>query len=228
MKRPRRPVKRKAVKSAPKRVRNSARNLPIAPSVPWTEEEASIFERLEAPDKLSYQWAPHEEAFRMQIKGWVQVPYARHAHAMPPSANFDGYIVYRGMALFQMERDLVRALLDSAQKKAQSMARNSGSEALELIAGYTDPRRIGLSFPILSPSFMVDQEYDLVPNEGQKVIDISIKFAAPWNWQDAASALGLDLSEYVRRRLLMTGKFLGPGEDGTYTTLEVTTKKAED
>jgi hypothetical protein len=234
MKRPRRPAKRVASKKTKvtKRKKNKIitglkQALRHAREVPdWAPEDAAVFDIPKPPPGFAYQWAPFSRIEYMRRKGWVQVPYSRHPE-MPLSTSFDGYILYRDTTLFQISEELVRGELDRAKLNAKDLEKDF-YEVLGIEgAGY---KRDGFRtiFHILSPHFMVSSNYEGPPDTGPVVVDLTIKFTMPWRWRDAAAALQISESEYVRRRLIMSSHLLHPDDDGTYSVVEeVTTKKVE-
>lgn len=236
MKRPRRPVKRKVAskkKTSIKRERNKiitglkqalehARTGPL----PWGPDDAAVFEIPQPPPSFAYQWSAVTAVFGMELKGWSRVPFSRHP-AMGKACNFDGYIVHRDMTLFQIASELVDMRRSTERKKAQEQVSAHG-EAMEALGKYAQLREAWhRPVPIMSPSFLVSRDYDVPVDPGTKVIDLSVKFLMPARWRDAAAALQIDESEYVRRRLLQEGNLLASHEDGTYSTVKLSTEKVE-
>ena len=224
MKRPRRPAKRIAskkiatvksrAKSFKKIIANMASNgKPVLEE--WTAEEAQVFDIPKPPAGYAYQWSPVSSIFRMQIKGWSQVPFSRHPEIGLPQ-NFDGYVVYRGMALFQISADIVREALASMQDTAQAEGQLS-SLRIDYSAGFGS---------IMPEEWLVSEP--LPDAEPLTETELTIKFMMPKSWPGAAATCRLDLAEYVRRRLLQDQHFLASeGGDGIYSIVELTTKKVE-
>jgi hypothetical protein len=79
---------------------------------------------------------------------------------------------------------------------------------------------------LLSEGFIETADYQRA-EPGPSVVDVTIKFAMPYRWRDAAAALGLDEAEYVRRRLIMTETMLAPF-DGVYCHVQPGITKIED
>ena len=223
MKGPRRPAKRKvALKKTTKR-KNPVASKPRA--VPeWTAEDAAVFDIPQPPHGFAYQWSPVSSIFRMQIKGWVQVPYSRHSGDLPPSCNFDGYIVYRDTALFQIASDIVAESLSAERAKAKEMT-GGWDEAMVGMNG----SREGRGFYIMSPDFVVSSDYERVGSDAPAVpVGLTLTFMAPARWRDAASGLGLPIAEYARRRFAMDPTLLlVAGGDGTFSPYELTTRKVD-
>jgi hypothetical protein len=221
---------KKARKAAPKKTANPRKRLhkfSLDLEVPgvMSPEEAATFDVPRPPPGFAYQWAAVTAIFGMELKGWTRVPFSRHPE-MGKAHNFDGYIVHRDMTLFQMASELVEARLAHERKKAEWQGVNS-SEAVALLSQQQKRLRSAADSFILSPSFIATEAYPR-PDAGPSIIDLTIKFTMPWRWRDAAAALKLDESEYVRRRLLMQGTLLAADVDGTYFTVKLSTEKSED
>lgn len=216
MKRPRRPVKRKAVKRA-KPIKRSTLEI--------TAIQAEVFEIPKPPAQLAYQWAPADSLLDMQDAGWLAVPFERHKSELSARKfNRDGFIVAFDQMLFQREAVLVRADRDLAHRKAK--------ENLQGHDAYQDPdhfRRgqVGF-FKILSPSFMVSSAYEHVPVDAPPIdIDLTVKFRVSPRWQDAAAAIGLDITEYARRRLLMEPSVIATGDDRVFEFVELSISRKD-
>lgn len=222
MKGPRRPAKRKL---APRKTVKRKKPIVSKPrAVPdWTAEDAAVFDAPKPPAGFAYQWSPVSSIFRMQLKGWVQVPFSRHSSELAPSCNFDGYVVYRDTALFQIAADLVAEAREADRRRAVDAF--GGDEALEAMANGGK----GRGFYIMPPSFMVSTEYEHVaPDAPAAPVSLTITFMAPARWRDAASALGLPIDEYVRRRIAMeSALMLISSDDGTFSPYELTTRKVD-
>jgi hypothetical protein len=150
------------------------------------EEEAKIFDIPKPPIGLAYQWVIAEHV--RKYPGWVQVPFGRHAHEMPPDTNDDGAIVYLGNVLVQREQSLVQAELSLSQRQAlknlQEHPAYPGSD----------------TFRVLSESFMVSSHYEQVTGPSI-VVDVTIPLRMSTHLQDTASALGLTAQEYLQRSI---------------------------
>lgn len=248
MKRPRRPTKRKvAPKKVVKRKTTVSRNKiirDIREALDVTKDgkfdrvwqvvpdlsavEAAVFDIPKPPPGFSYQWSPVVAAFRMELKGWSRVPFSRHPEIGKPQ-NFDGYIVYRDMALFQIAADLAEAIHHGHRQRAIAQRQGIGDDVMQAMAGYSDPSiRHGHGIPILSEAFLTSADYTGPENPGDAVVELAVKFLMPGRWRDAAAALRLDDSEYVRRRILMEGTLLSAQTDGTFAVVKLTTEKTED
>lgn len=221
MKGPRRPAARKV---APRKtVKRKSPTRKPSPVPEWTAEDAAVFDIPKPPDGFAYQWSPVSNIFGMQLKGWVQVPYSRHSRDLAPSCNFDGYIVYRDTALFQISADLVadeRAAL--IQKIKDSIG---GDEAFKEMQGGRTAGR----FYIMPSSFVVSSDYERVASDAPPApVGMAVTFMAPARWRDAASGLGLPIAEYARRRFAMDpALLLVANGDGTFSPYELTTRKVD-
>lgn len=238
MKRPRRPVKKRKVASKKAQPRKSRKPSKAFRKIEaglkqalsharggMSAEDAAIFDIPKPPAGLAYQWSSLASTERMLMKGWARVPYSRHPE-LPRSLSFDGSILYCDNVLFQIGADFVEALKQSGYKRAIAQRQGVGAEAIELMAAYSDPgslhrRSEGREFPLVSPSFIVSSSYARPSTSGDVVIDLVVKFSMPYRWRDAAAALQLDESEYVRRRLAQ-GARLCVAADGTYFASEPT------
>ncbi len=180
---------------------------------PFGAEEAKIFDIPKPPIGLTYQWVLAEHVRR--YPGWVQVPFDRHESEMPADTNEDGAIVYLGNMLVQQDQSLVQAYL--------ALPRNLALKNLQEHSAYSGNRRG--SPQILSESFIVSSNYPSIPSDSPPIdVDITIKFRVSARWQDAAAALGLDVQEYARRRLIMENILLAPygyREDRAYEPVEL-------
>jgi hypothetical protein len=235
MKRPRRPakrvaskkteiVKRKKPSKAFKKIKAGLdQALAHARAVPeWTAEDAAVFDIPKSPPGFAYQWAPVASTFRMELKGWGRVPFSRHAELGKP-LNFDGYIVYRGMALFQISSDLVREALAAARNAAISQGQLGN---IRMSGDYGGGFGSTPGFGAIMPGEWIESEA-LPETEPLEETEISIKFMMPKNWPSGAAACRLDLAEYIRRRLLQSGHLLTSGEDGVYSIVRLTTEKVD-
>jgi hypothetical protein len=221
MKRPRRPVKRKvALKKIVKR-KIAKRAVKFSPATKRAieEVEASIFDIPKPPHGFAYQWAPFSRVIYMASKGWSQVPFSRHQD-MPKATNFDGYVVYRDTALFQISEALAKEQIDLLAEQAKDLTRDFDAR-LRREEG-------GRGFYILPSSFMVDSAYDRVPDSSPPVeVTLTIKLRVPARWCDTANALQLAHPEYARRRISQTGYLISPDHEGVFSPFELTTKKVE-
>jgi hypothetical protein len=191
------------------------------PAAEWTAEEAAVFDSITPPDGFAYQWSPTESTFRMELKGWTRVPFSRHP-ALGKPLNFDGYIVYRGMSLFQISADLVQQELSMGRVAAINQTGEFG-EAFDAIRS-----KEGRGFYIMSPSFVATESYETVASSAPALpLQLTITFMMPARWQDAASALKLSPAEYSRRRVAMEGLLMAPDESGAYAPFELTTRKVD-
>lgn len=205
------PVKRKKVSLAFNKIQAGC------PPLPWTAEDAAIFDIPNPPSGFAYQWSPFSRIEYMRSKGWSQVPFSRHPE-MAQSTNFDGYIVYRGMALFQISADIVKEALAAMRNTAQAQGQLS---SLRMSGDYD------AGFGSIMPEEWIVSE-PLPDAEPLTETELTIKFMMPKSWSGAAATCRLDLAEYVRRRLLQDQHFLASdGGDGIYYIVELTTKKVE-
>lgn len=226
MKRPRRPVKRKVASKKTKPVKRKTskivRSLKQALKYvrgqlvleEWTAEDAAVFDIPQPPSGFAYQWSPVSSIFRMQLKGWSQVPFSRHPEIGIPQ-NFDGYVVYRGMALFQISADLVKEALAAVRENSLALGqlgdkRMSGDYS----AGFGS---------IMPEEWVIDEP--LPDAEPLAETELTIKFTMPTSWPGGAAACHLDLAEYVRRRLVQEGHLLCSDNDGVYSIVRLTTEK---
>ena len=237
MKRPRRPAKRVASKKTKpvKRKKASrafnkiqaglnealkhARSAPL----PWTEEDAAIFDIPKPPSGFAYQWSPFSRIEYMRSRGWSQVPFSRHPE-MLQSTNFDGYIVYRDTALFQISEAIVVA----ERHRLQGLAEDMVDETLLANGVHVSSGSAHHFSYMLSPSFMVSSDYDRHTDfDGPVDIELTINLRVPARWCDTANALQLDHAEYARRRILQAGHLISLNEDGVFSSFDLTTKKVE-
>lgn len=228
MKRPRRPVKKTARKAAPKHRKPAPRARATRPAIDQSPEWQTVFDVPKPPPGFAYQWAPVTAIFGMELKGWSRVPFSRHPE-LGKERNFDGYIVYCEQTLFQISAELHEMKLESARKAARAQHEASGGEAIDALSRFAfgGPWDRRGAIHMLSPAFMVSSAYPRA-EPGDSIAEIFIKFTMPYRWRDAANALGLTEAEYVRRRLIMSGDFLAPNTDGTYSPVDLTTEKVED
>lgn len=203
MKTPRRPAK-KIVRRVVRKGVNSRK--PLAEIM--TAAQAAIFDIPKPPDGFSYQWNAVTEIDSMLSEGWQRVAYRQHKE-LPRALNADGYIVYRGNALFQISDAVVRKDLTCLRLKAKDMEDSFYVDATLLQ---------GRHMQIMPSSFIVSSDYERVPDgAGPAPVGVTITFMAPTRWQDAAAALKLPLGEYVRRRVVMGGHPMTPSADGTFS-----------
>jgi hypothetical protein len=153
------------------------------------EEEAKIFDIPKPPIGLAYQWVLAEHV--RKYPGWVQVPFGRHVHEMPPDTNDDGAIVYLGNILVQREQSLVQAELVLSQQHALKNLKDHPAYP---------GKKEGGPFRILSESFMVSSHYERVTGPSI-VVDVTIPLRMSTHLQDTASALGLTAQEYLQRSI---------------------------
>lgn len=235
MKRPSRPAKRVASKKTKpvkrkkpsKIVRGLKQALKHARSKPvleeWTAEEAQVFDLPKPPSGFAYQWSPFSRIEYMRSRGWSQVPFSRHPE-MAQSTNFDGYIVYRDTALFQISAELVKAETHRLFEMAKDLTRDFD----EMLG--KEPGHGGQGFVWIAPaSFTQSAEYEHYPDDrGPVDVQLTITLRVPARWCDTANALHLAHAEYARRRVLMSGYLLAADAGtGVFSPFELTTKKVE-
>lgn len=211
MKRPRRPAKKKPRKVARKKIGSRESSAEI-----MTASQAAIFDTPKPPPGLAYQWNLLTETELMLAEGWERVLYRQHKE-LPRSLNSDGYIVYRNNTLFQINAAIVQAALTSLRLNAEDMEDSF----------YVDSTREGRYMRIMPPSFVVASDYERISDASPPApCEVTFTFMASARWQDAASALGLPLAEYVRRRILSEGRPLVI-EDGALISQETATQNVE-
>lgn len=231
MKRPSRPVKRKAAsKKIIKRKKPSKafrkikagldEALAHARAEPeWTAEDAAVFDIPKPPAGFAYQWAPFSRIIYMLSKGWEQVPFSRHPD-LGRALNFDGYIVYRDTALFQISS----ALVDKELSRLKLMAKDMTAEFDASVGRHGE----GFGFYILPQSFMVDSDYERVPEASPPIeMTMFIVLRVPSRWCDTANALNLPHAEYARRRIAQSGYLISPDDKGIFSPFELITTKVE-
>ena len=242
MKRPRRPVKRKVASKKTKPVKRAksfkkivsrlsswdrAKIAALAAKpreIPdWTPEDAAVFDIPKPPSGFAYQWSPFSRIEYMRSRGWSQVPFSRHPE-MAQSTNFDGYIVYRDTALFQISAELAEA----ERRRLQAIAQDQVNDSLLAYGVHVESGSAHHFSYILPPSFLVNSDYDRHrDSDGLVDIELTIKMRVPARWCDTANALQLDHAEYARRRIQQAGHIIAPDEDGVFSPFELTTKKVE-
>lgn len=206
MKRPRRAAKKTVRKAARRLTRKTARKTPKLPKLDRRQRRIDPFflnERL-IPAGWTYQW---------KVKGadvptgWHCVPYSRHAHDFPRSANYQGAIVIKGLILMEALKDQVASELYYPTKAAieteEWFKKQFGLEANRSGGGY--------SYPLLPESEVVTKILKDAPPENGPDIDvpISLLLRVPARWATAAAYLNLTVSEYTRRRVVGERMVLG-------------------
>lgn len=238
MKRPSRPAKRVASKKIVKRKKKVSKAFnkiqiglnealsylqgkPVLEEI--TAEEAQVFDIPKPPHGFAYQWSPFSRIEYMRSRGWSQVPFSRHPE-MAQSTNFDGYIVYRDTALFQISADLAEV----ERRRLQLIAQDQVNDALLAYGVHVESGSAHHFSYILPPSFMVSSDYDRHrDSDGPVDIELTIKLRVPPRWCDMANALQLDHVEYARRRIQQAGHMIAPDEEGVFSPFDLTTKKVE-
>jgi len=194
----------------------------------WTPEDAAVFDIPKPPSGFAYQWSPFSRIEYMRSRGWSQVPFSRHPE-MAQSTNFDGYIVYRDTALFQISKELADAEHDRLKEVAKDLTRDYDS-MLGKEPGYG-----GRGFVWMMPaSFTQSAEYEQYSDDrGSVDVQLTITLRVPARWCDTANALKLAHAEYARRRVLMSGHLLAcdpyasDPDVGVFSPFDLTTKKVE-
>lgn len=208
MKRPRRAAKT-ARKAARKKV---AKRLTRKQRIAKIERDANkprrFVDPFHLPERLvpvgwGYQWKAYGDEYR---PGWTPVPYSRHAHDFPRSANLNGQIVIDGLILMEALKDQIVSELYAAQRAAVEMdAQFKDRLGMEGWPG------IGFSYPLLPESEVVTKVLKDAPPETGPDIDvpISLLIRVPARWADAAAYLNLPIAEYTRRRVVGERMVLG-------------------
>lgn len=192
-------------------------------------EEAAIFDIPKPPPGFAYQWSPVLRAEYMLMKGWSKVPYSRHPE-LPRALNFDGYVVYRDMALFQISAELARAEHDRMKELALDMERDF-AEGSQRADSYSCGNHAHGRFYVFPPSFIVSSDYERVgEDEPDKLVPVMVPFMMPARWQDAANALKMPHDQYIRRRITQEGFLLSADPAGLfrpYDTEDLTIRKVD-
>lgn len=211
MKRPRRAIK-KPRKAARKTVtRKRAAKLPKLDRLQPQQRDAKVQRKID-PFYINERLIPAGWAYQWKVKGepvppgWHCVPYSRHAHDFPRSANYQGAIVIKGLILMEALKDQVVSELYAAQRAAVEMdAQFKDRLGMEGWPG------IGFSYPLLPESEVVTKVLKDAPPETGPDIDvpISLLIRVPARWADAAAYLNLPIAEYTRRRVVGERMVLG-------------------
>jgi len=193
------PVKRKPKSFKPKAASvkppkpfNPIFNLKIG-----THEDPFFIHPETIPDGVALQWVATDAESEWHMSdalsnGWCLV---------------DGKDV-KGLVLMWAPREVAKAQTDANINRAQKQM----AEARALF-GMNDGRASQYHgrVPMVSDAFMVSSNYGTIPSDAPPIdIDVTIQFRVSARWQDAAAALGLDVTEYTRRRLIMEPTVLGP------------------
>ncbi len=165
-----------------------------------TKEDPFFIYSETIPQGVSLQWISTAEDARPCISealdsGWKPVK---------------GQKEVKGQALMWAPTEVAYAQRDDNINRA----RRQMDEARKLF-GMDDgrPSPYHGPFPIVGADFIEAKAYDSVPHDSPPLdIEVSIQFRVSARWQDAAASLGLDIREYVRRRLRMEPVVLGSYE----------------
>lgn len=210
MKRPRRAAKKTVRKPARKRVvKRLTRKQRIAKIERDADKPRRFVDQFHLSERLvpvgwGYQWKVYGDEYR---PGWTPVPYSRHAHDFPRSANLNGQIVIDGLILMEALKDQIVSELYAAQRAAVEMdaqfKANLGMEGRR--------SEIGFSYPLLPESEVLTKVLEGAPPEIGPDIDvpISLLIRVPARWASAAAYLSLTISEYTRRRIVGERMILG-------------------
>ncbi len=211
MKRPRRATKktvRKAARKTTKRAirkRRSVRAEPGALTPSRKVDPYHISDRL-IPAGWAYQW---------KVKGadvppgWHCVPYSRHAHDFPRSANYQGAIVIKGLTLMEALKDQVVSELHVPSQRALDMERDLREQFG--MDGPRAPYNARAAMGMLRDDQIVTKVLKDAPPETGPDIDvpISLLIRVPARWAAAAAYLNLTIAEYARRRVVAERMILG-------------------
>lgn len=215
MKRPRRAMK-KPRKAARKTVaRKRATKLPKLDRLQPQQRDAKVQRKID-PFYLNERLVPAGWAYQWKVKGeavppgWHCVPYSRHAHDFPRSANYQGSIVIKGLILMEALKDQVASELYASTRAAIEM---DAEQKRRLVM--TDRFDVGYSYPMMPESEVVAKVLrDAPPEEGPDIdTPISLLIRVPARWATAAAYLNLTVSEYVRRRVVAERMILGSMDD---------------
>lgn len=155
------------------------------------------------------EYNPHSMMHLCLASGWRQVKECEPIGAL--------YLMWA-------PEDLARSQKDANINRA----RQQMADALALF-GFDGQKPSPFHGPVASiapDTFVETRKYDSVSSDASPVdVDVTIKFRASARWQDAAAALGIDVQEYVRRRLIMEPPLLASyGEVYEPVDLQVTKK----
>lgn len=198
MKRPRRPVKRKAAKRA-KIVKK-----------PLTLDDAK-------PRKgFVYQWAPipHTPTDVMIREQYFAAGW-RYAKSCKGFKRHNGKIFFEGMVLLEIGEKRHTELVEAGIHRAQEQM----DYANELF-GLKAPRE-GKSFPLVPADFVVSSDYGVVPPDVDPVdVEVKVKLRLSRRFQDAAAALKMPIEQYAQVRMALyvrgdLGGLLLPEPNGT-------------
>jgi hypothetical protein len=201
MKQPRRPTKKTARKIVRKKRQTKAQKA--------AQDEARLRASLRQVDPYylhpslipvgwAYQWKIEGASPRA---GWSCVPFSRHAHDFPREyQNLFGQIAFCGLVLMEALKDQVASEGFEPHRQAQQMsdehpASNGGGG-----------RREGTRFQIMSSDWVASGKIpsEAYQNEGEPVqVPVTLMMSVPVRWRSAAMFLGLTLTEYARRRIVM-------------------------
>ncbi len=208
MKRPRRA--KTVRKAAPKKRMTRAKRL--AKIAAEAESQQRKLDPFHLPERLipvgwGYQWKVKGEEMP---PGWHAVPYSRHAHDFPRSADHQGSIVIEGLILMEALKDQIVSELHAPQKLAQDWAKDH-----EIAMGGTFDR--GYGYPMMVADEVVTKVLKDAPPETGPDIDVTISLLVrvPAKWAAAAAYLNLTVAEYTRRRVVINQVTLAALWDGT-------------
>lgn len=204
MKRPRR-----AMKKPRKVARKTIRRKRAAKLKP--QQRGDKLQRKIDPFYLNERLIPAGWAYQWKVKGepvppgWHCVPYSRHAHDFPRSANYQGSIVIKGLILMEALKDQVASELHAHQRTTRALA--------EQFEAYK--RGEGRLYPMMPESEVITKVLRHAPPETGPDIDtpISLLIRVPARWATAAAYLNLTVSEYARRRVVAERMILGSMDD---------------
>ena len=207
MKRPRR---------AMKKPRKAARKTIQRKRVVKLKQRDDGLQRKIDPFYLNERLVPAGWVYQWKVKGepvppgWHCVPYSRHAHDFPRSANYQGSIVIKGLILMEALKYQVASELYASTRAAIEM---DAEQKRRL--GMEERFDIGYSYPMMPESEVVTKVLrDAPPEEGPDIdVPISLLIRVPARWATAAAYLNLTISEYARRRVVAERMILGSMDD---------------
>ena len=177
------------------------------------------------PDGVALQWVTSS------VMGTPQgdLPYAAYSFVEEAIKGgwklVEGQKPLGGLVLMWAAQEVAKAQTqDNIDRAKQQMA---DARALFGMDGSKASPYHGSRFPMVQDTFMVSSAYASVPAGSPSIdVDITIKFRVSARWQDAAAALGLDVQEYARRRLIMDATILAPygsrfDDDMAYSPVEL-------
>lgn len=203
---------RKAARRLTRKTARKTSKLPKLDRLQPHERTAKVQRRID-PFFLNESLIPVGWAYQWKVKGadvppgWHCVPYSRHAHDFPRSANYQGAIVIKGLILMEALKDQVASELYAHRRAAIELdaerKRHLGMEGRR--------SEIGFSYPLLPESEVVTKILKDAPPEIGPDIDvpISLLLRVPARWATAAAYLNLTVSEYTRRRVVGERMVLG-------------------